>query len=101
MSIFDFFTNKKQSSSKQSEQKDERKAECPYCNKTLSKIPGAKTKCPHCDNFMFIRTRPKDNARIVVTENDADKIDEEWSIANGTYDSFVAEKKIMRRKKKY
>ena len=99
MSIFDFFTNKKQSSSKQSEQKDERKAECPYCNKTLAKIPGAKTKCPHCDNFMFVCTRPKDNTRIIVTENNADKIDEEWSIVNGTHDSFVAEKENYAKEK--
>jgi len=64
--------------SKYREAKDERKAECPYCHKSLSKIPGSKTKCPHCGEFMFVRTRPKDNVRVVITKDEAEKIKEEW-----------------------
>lgn len=48
---------------------------------------------------MFVRTRPKDNARIVITESEADKIDEEWFIVNDTYDSFVAEKENYAKEK--
>ena len=44
---------------------------------------------------MFVRTRPKDNARVVVTKVEADKIDEEWTIVAGTHDIFVAEKEIF------
>jgi len=62
--------------------KDARKAECPNCLKTLSKIPGAKTKCPFCAKYIFVRTRP-DNVRVVVTHEEASKIDNEWSIING------------------
>ncbi|MDD4804214.1 MAG: hypothetical protein PHN69_03495 [Candidatus Pacebacteria bacterium] len=62
--------------------KDERKAECPYCFKQLYKIPGAKTKCPHCNNYMLVRTNTN-NVRTVVTLTEANKIDNDWSIING------------------
>src|SRR3989344_380016 len=64
------------------EQKDERKAECQNCHK-----------------FIFVRTRPKDNARVVVTKAEADKIDEEWTIVAGTHDIFVAEKEEFAKQK--
>lgn len=99
MGILDLFRSQPKNTNQQREQKDERKAECPNCHKVLSKIPGAKTKCPHCDEFMFVRTRPKDNARVVVTKAEADKIDEEWSIVAGTYDIFVAEKEEFAKEK--
>lgn len=80
-------------------QKDLRKAECPYCKKELLKIPGAKTKCPHCGEFMFVRTRPKDNARLVVTKKEAEQIDEDWATTAGTHDIFVAEKEEFEKEK--
>jgi len=98
MGIFDIF-RLKSNNTEPLQQKDERKAECPYCNESLAKIPGAKTKCPHCGKFMFVRTRPKDNVRVVVTESEADKIDEEWSIVNDTHDSFVTEKENYAKEK--
>ncbi len=100
MGIFNFLSEKKQDEpQEQPRPKDERKAECPYCHKVLVKIPGAKTKCPHCGEFMFVRTRPKDNARVVVTKNEAEKIDEEWLIVAGVHDNFVAEKKEFTKEK--
>jgi len=99
MGIFDLFRSKSNNDNQQREQKDERKAECPYCQKALSKIPGAKTKCPHCGEFIFVRTRPKDNVRVVVTKAEADKIDEEWTIVAGTHDIFVAEKEEFAKEK--
>lgn len=99
MGILDFFRSQPKIINQQREQKDERRAECPNCHKTLSKIPGAKTKCPHCGEFMFIRTRPKDNVRVVVTKAEANKIDEEWSIVAGTHDIFVAEKEELVKEK--
>ena len=79
--------------------KDERKAECPYCHKPLAKVPGRKTKCPHCGEFMFVRTRPKDEARVVVTKEEADEITKEWAILNGTYDALVAEQEAFEQEK--
>ncbi len=98
MNIFDFFTNKDRTT-KQTGLIDKRKAECPNCHGTLLKVPGAKTKCPHCDEFMFIRTRP-DNVRVVITKEDADKIDEMWRIENGTQEAFLAEQRKFNDRKK-
>lgn len=101
MGIFDFLKtqNPSQKTEAPQEPKDKRKAECPSCGGVLEKVPGAKTKCPHCGEFMFVRTRPKDNARVVVTKDEADKIDEEWAVVAGTHDNFVAEKKEFAKEK--
>lgn len=90
MNLFNFLKKKDGDSSKRNNKsKDERKAECPYCNGVLDKVPGAKTKCPCCKKFIFVRTRPQDEVRVVVTAEDADKIDEEWRIINGTQEAFL------------
>jgi hypothetical protein len=57
---------------------DLRKPKCPYCQNALKKIPGAKTKCSQCGQFMYVRTRPEDGARVVVTEAEAHRINEAW-----------------------
>jgi len=57
---------------------------CPYCAKPLDKMPGRKTKCPFCANYMYVRTRPADKKRVVVTEQDAAKINEQWMVEHGT-----------------
>ena len=59
---------------------------CPYCAKPLDKMPGRKTKCPFCANYMYVRTRPADKKRVVVTEQDAAKIDEQWVVEKGIYE---------------
>jgi len=59
---------------------------CPYCAKPLDKMPGRKTKCPFCSNYMYVRTRPVDKKRVVVTEQDAAKIDEQWMVEKGIYE---------------
>ncbi len=56
---------------------------CPYCAKSLDKMPGRKTKCPFCNNYMYVRTRPADNKKVVVTEQDAARIEEQWERENG------------------
>ncbi|OGN90711.1 MAG: hypothetical protein A2158_03860 [Chloroflexi bacterium RBG_13_46_14] len=56
---------------------------CPYCSQSLVKMPGKKTKCPSCGKFMYVRTRPSDRKRVIVTEQDAAKIEEQWAIKNG------------------
>jgi len=49
------------------EGKDLRKAECPYCGRSLPKVPAKKTKCAHCGEDMYVRTRPQDGARVIAT----------------------------------
>lgn len=53
-------------------------AACPNCLDPLDKMPGRKKQCPHCGEFMYVRTRPTDKQRVVVTERGASEIDSEW-----------------------
>jgi len=68
-------------------------AKCPYCHTPLNKMPGAKTKCPSCGNYMYVRTRPSDKQRVVVTKQQADEIEEQWSIVSGTHDQYLEQKR--------
>ncbi len=77
--------------------KDLRKPECPYCKKSLMKIPSRKIKCDYCGNFMFVRTTPKGNNRVLVTENEANKIDIEWAKVNGNYDMVIEKEKTLEK----
>jgi uncharacterized Zn finger protein (UPF0148 family) len=52
---------------------------CPNCGVVLSERPGRKTKCPHCGGFIFVRTRPFDRQRVLVTEEQARLLEAEWS----------------------
>lgn len=71
---------------------DDRKAICPNCQGQLKKVPGAKTKCPLCGFYMFVRTDPHTRKRLVVTEAQAEAIDDEIAKLNGTYEIRLAEK---------
>jgi hypothetical protein len=55
---------------------------CPYCGVILEKIPQRKTKCLSCLNYIYVRTRPSDRQRVLVTEEGAKKIDDEWTMIN-------------------
>lgn len=59
-------------------------AACPYCERTLSKRPSRKARCPHCDNFIYVRTRPNDRKRVLVTEAEAAQIVAQWELARET-----------------
>lgn len=66
---------------------------CPYCNSKLEKMPARKKKCPSCGEFIFVRTRPSDRKKILVTAEQAEQVEEQWSIVNGTHDDYLARKK--------
>jgi tetratricopeptide (TPR) repeat protein len=59
-------------------------AACPYCNRKLEKTPGRKKACPHCGNYIYVRTRPNDFIKILVTKQDADTIQKQWNLLNQT-----------------
>jgi hypothetical protein len=63
---------------------------CPYCSHRLAKMPGRKKKCPECGKHMLVRTRPSDRMKVLIREDQALDIEEQWSIANGTHDQFIA-----------
>ncbi len=44
-------------------------------------MPQRKTKCIACGNFVLVRTRPTDKKRVLVTEEQAHLLEEQWSIA--------------------
>jgi uncharacterized Zn finger protein (UPF0148 family) len=52
---------------------------CPACGTGLSKRPTRKTKCPHCAAFIFVRTRPLDRQRVLVTEEQSLRLEAEWA----------------------
>lgn len=72
---------------------------CPYCNQALEKRPSRKTKCPHCGNDIYARTRPSDQKKVLVTEAQAQEIDEQWMKKNGTYDAYLEEQAEFQRTK--
>lgn len=65
-------------------------AVCPYCSCILEKKPGRKKKCPECGNFIYVRTRPLDREKILITEQQILEVEEQWAIANGRHEEFLA-----------
>ena len=53
---------------------------CPYCNYMLGKKPAQKKKCPNCGNYIFVRTRPIDREKVLVTEEQVALVEEQWNI---------------------
>lgn len=51
---------------------------CPNCKSKLKKMPKRKQKCPSCQNFIFVRTDPSTNKKVLTSEIEAKKIDEKW-----------------------
>lgn len=52
---------------------------CPYCGFNLDKKPTQKKKCPNCGKNMFVRTRPDDRERVLVTEEQVLVIEAQWA----------------------
>jgi hypothetical protein len=53
---------------------------CPHCSIQLEQFPSRKTKCKKCSQYIYVRTNPHDEQRILVTEAEAQKIDELWKV---------------------
>jgi uncharacterized Zn finger protein (UPF0148 family)/ribosomal protein L40E len=54
---------------------------CPYCGSALKKLPQRKTLCPSCKKPIYVRSRPANRKKTLVTQEQADEIEEEWTIA--------------------
>lgn len=52
---------------------------CPSCSSELEKVPKRKKKCESCGNYIFVRTRPLDRKKVLVTEEQAEQIEQEWA----------------------
>ena len=51
---------------------------CPYCKTQLKKMPGAKTKCKSCGNSIYVRQRPSDNQKVLLTDAQRSDINKLW-----------------------
>lgn len=51
---------------------------CPSCGATLKKMPQRKTKCPHCDESIYVRRTPESPDRKLMTQVQADANEARW-----------------------
>jgi hypothetical protein len=52
---------------------------CPYCSVAIIKKPLRKSKCPHCGQYIYVRIRPIDRQRVLVTLEQASEIEVQWT----------------------
>ncbi|WFN33869.1 TerB N-terminal domain-containing protein [Methanogenium sp. S4BF] len=52
------------------------KPECPYCHKLLDKMPKSKSKCPHCEEEITVRTDPVEKKKILLRMDQIDEFEE-------------------------
>ena len=71
---------------------------CPYCNTQLEKFPARKTKCKNCGNFMYIRTSPYYEKKVIVREDELELIEEDYAKKFGKYDEYLKEQKLKKKK---
>jgi len=61
---------------------------CPYCNYRFDKMPLKKKQCPKCNNFVRSRSRPFDNKKVLIKENQIEELDRQWAIKNERSDGI-------------
>ena len=67
---------------------------CPYCQNVLETKPQRKKKCPHCDNFIFVRSLPSGEKKVLLTEDEAKQVELEW-------DKLHSKKRCMEKLARY
>ena len=65
---------------------------CPCCSAQFARRPIAKTKCKNCQRYIFVRTRPTDSERVLLTEEDAEQVAMQWATIRGGLDYYLEEK---------
>jgi DNA-directed RNA polymerase subunit RPC12/RpoP len=53
---------------------------CPYCGADLPAWPTRSCPCPHCSGAIFVRSRPLDRERVLVTKADAETLEAQWEL---------------------
>lgn len=51
---------------------------CPYCGCSLKKMLIRKTRCPHCGEFIYVRTSPINNKTYLVQEDNIQELEAQW-----------------------
>jgi len=74
---------------------------CPYCNRKLKVIPKAKKKCPYCEKYIFVRTRPLDRKKVLIREDQKEDLEKEWEKyhAQKEEESLTEDSQYMEAKK--
>jgi hypothetical protein len=55
---------------------------------------GRKKNCPYCKNVIYVRTRPGDRKKVIVTSKDATEIDHQWSTEQEEYEIQMAYQEV-------
>ena len=50
---------------------------CPHCNYRFDKMPMKKRECPNCKKIFYSRTRPLDNKKILLKEDQLAELEEQ------------------------
>jgi DNA-directed RNA polymerase subunit RPC12/RpoP len=53
---------------------------CPYCNFQFDNMPKSKRQCPNCKKTIYNRTRPLDNKKVLLTEDQLVILEDELKI---------------------
>ncbi|MDD3978178.1 MAG: hypothetical protein PHI15_08520 [Methanomicrobium sp.] len=88
MKFFDILKNKGKKPEEDFNNIGESNPICPYCNTPLDKMPKRKRNCPSCKNEIYVRTRPLDEKKILIREEQIDELERQWAIKNGTLDQY-------------
>jgi len=73
---------------------------CPNCGTKLAKRPSRKTKCTACGKYIYARTRPIDRRQVLLTQEQADLVQQQWNIVTGVSDAFIYDQKLMDQTRK-
>jgi hypothetical protein len=58
---------------------------CPYCGLKFDKMPQRKKECPNCKKIFYSRTRPFDDKRVLVTNDQVIEVDRQNEIEKGIF----------------
>lgn len=53
---------------------------CPYCGVVLGRMPKRKTKCRDCGQFIFVRTRPQDEQKVLLRQDELAELAQQWAL---------------------
>jgi hypothetical protein len=62
--------------------REDRICSCPYCSYDLKTIPQRRRKCPSCHRPIYVKSRPENQTKRIMTETQAMAAEREWDIYN-------------------
>ena len=68
-------------------------AVCPSCNGRLDEFPKRKKKCPNCGEYIYVRTRPRDKNKVLVTYDESEEIKKQYFVGYGKDYNLLAQEK--------